>query len=57
MAKIYNKAHRVIIWLRKGAVNTERALEDIRLAANKELTKRSKKKINQQAILNLLQRP
>jgi hypothetical protein len=57
MAKIYSKAHRVIVWLGKGAVDTEGALEDICLAANEELTERSKKEINQQAILNLLQRP
>ncbi|PMD21123.1 HET-domain-containing protein [Hyaloscypha hepaticicola] len=54
IAKIYSKAHRVIIWLGRGAVDTEEALEDIRLAANEESTK---KEMNQQAILNLLQRP
>jgi hypothetical protein len=57
MAKIYTKAHRVIIWLGRGAVDTEGALEDIRLAANKELTERSKEEMNQQEILCLLQRP
>jgi hypothetical protein len=56
MAKIYTKAHRVIIWLGRGAVDTEGALEDIRLAANKELTERSKEEMNQQEILCLLQR-
>ena len=53
MAKIYSNAHRVIVWLGE---DTEGALEDIRLAANGEL-KRSKNEINQQAILNLLQKP
>ena len=57
MAKIYSNAHRVIVWLGKEAVDTKGALEDIRLVANKELTERSKKEMNQQAILNLLQRP
>ncbi|KAL5316368.1 hypothetical protein ACEPPN_015413 [Leptodophora sp. 'Broadleaf-Isolate-01'] len=57
MAKIYCSAHRVIVWLGEEAVGLEGALEDIRLAANKELTERSKKEINEQAILNLLQRP
>jgi hypothetical protein len=57
MAKIYSKAHRVIVWLGKEAVDTKGALEDISLAANEELTERSKKKVNKQAILNLLQRP
>ena len=55
MAKIYGKAHRVIVWLGKEAVDTEKALEDIRLAANEEPTERSKKEMNQQAILNLLE--
>jgi hypothetical protein len=57
MAKIYSKAHRVIVWLGKEAVDTKGALENIGLAANEELTERSKKEINKQAILNLLQRP
>ncbi|KAH9211013.1 heterokaryon incompatibility protein-domain-containing protein [Leptodontidium sp. 2 PMI_412] len=57
MAKIYAKAHRVIIWLGRGTADAEGALEDIRLAANEELTKSSKEEMNQQAILSLLQRP
>jgi hypothetical protein len=57
MAKIYSKAHRVIVWLGKEAVDTEGALEDICLAASGESTGRSKKQVNQQAIMNLLQRP
>ncbi|KAG4437277.1 hypothetical protein IFR05_007254 [Cadophora sp. M221] len=57
MAKIYSKAHRIIVWLGKEAVDTKGALEDISLATNEELTERSKKEINKQAILNLLQRP
>ena len=57
MAKIYSKAHRVIVWLGKEAVDTEGALEDICLTANEESIERSKKEINQQAILNLLHGP
>jgi hypothetical protein len=57
MAKIYSKAHRVIVWLGKEASDTEGSLEDIRLAANEESTERSRKEINRQAILNLLQGP
>jgi Heterokaryon incompatibility protein (HET) len=57
MAKIYSKAHRVIVWLGKEAIDTKGALEDILLAANEELTERSKKERNQQAIIKLLQRP
>jgi hypothetical protein len=56
MAKIYSCAHCVVVWLGKETKYTDRALEDIRLAANEELTERSKKEINQQAILSLLQR-
>jgi hypothetical protein len=57
MAKIYSKAHRVIVWLGKEEADTERALEDIRLAADNEPTKHSEKEINLEAILKLLQRP
>jgi hypothetical protein len=57
MAKIYSKAHRVIVWLGEEAVDTKGALSDIRLAADGESAKRSKKEINRQAIFKLLQRP
>ena len=59
MAKIYSNAHRVIVWLGEEVIDkdTKGALEDIRLAANEEFTERSKKEINQKAILSLLQRP
>jgi hypothetical protein len=57
MAKIYSNAYCVIVWLGEKAEDTEEALEDIRLVANKELMERLKKEPNQQAILNLLQRP
>jgi hypothetical protein len=57
MAMIYSKAHRVLVWLGETADNIEGALEDIQRAANEESTERSNKKINQEAISNLLQRP
>jgi hypothetical protein len=57
MAKIYSKAHRVIVWLGKEDADTKGALEDIYLAANEELMVRSGKEINHESILNLLQRP
>jgi hypothetical protein len=57
MAKIYSKAHRVIVWLGEEAIDTEEALDDIGHAANKESTEHPREKINQRAILNLLQRP
>jgi len=57
MAKIYGKAHRVIVWLGKEEVHIEGALEAIRLAASEESPEHSKKKINKQAILKLLHQP
>jgi hypothetical protein len=57
MAKIYSKAYRVVVWLGKEVADTEGALEDIRLAANEEYMERSKKDINRQAIIILLQGP
>jgi hypothetical protein len=57
MAKIYSNAHCVIVWLGEKTEDTDGALEDIRLAANKELTAHSEKDINQRAVLSLLQRP
>jgi hypothetical protein len=53
MAKIYSNALCVVIWLGDKIEDTDRALEDIQLAASKELTEGS----DQQAILSLLQRP
>ncbi|PMD15991.1 HET-domain-containing protein, partial [Hyaloscypha hepaticicola] len=55
MAKIYSNAHRVIVWLGEEVVEIKGALENIRLAANEELTERSKKE-KQLTILNLLRR-
>ncbi|KAF4635257.1 hypothetical protein G7Y89_g2840 [Cudoniella acicularis] len=57
MAKIYSQAICVLVWLGEETEDTDGALEDIRLAANKELTASSKKGINQQAVLALLERP
>jgi hypothetical protein len=57
MAQIYSKAHRVIVWLGEEGTDTKEALEDIRLAADGEISERLKKEMNQQTILNLLQRP
>ena len=57
MAKIYSNALCVIVWLGEETKDTNGALEDIQHAANEELMERSKKEINQQAILSLLQRP
>ena len=57
MAKIYNNAHRVIVWLGEEAVEIKGALQDIQLSANEEFAERSKKEINERAIRSLLHRP
>lgn len=57
MANIYCKANRVIVWLGEAVANGDRALNTIRIAADKESTKSSDHQTNQQAILDLLQRP
>lgn len=57
MANIYCKANRVIVWLGEAVANGDRALNTIRIAADKESTKSSDHQMNQQAILDLLQRP
>lgn len=54
MAMIYSKASRVLVWLGE-TVDLEGALEDIGRAANEESTERSDKKMNEKAIVNLLQ--
>jgi hypothetical protein len=54
--EIYSKAHRVVVWLGKEAVDSKGLLEDLRLAANDKSTEHPKKEIHQHAILNLLQR-
>lgn len=56
MAKIFSKATRVIVWLGGMEPDSDQALEDICLAANADYTEQSKKEVNQQPILNLLQR-
>lgn len=56
MAKIYSKAHRVIVWLRETTDNSNRALEEIRVAAGKGFMNSSDKEKILQAILALLQR-
>ena len=53
MAKIYSNALCVVVWLGEETEDTDGALKDIQLAANKAPTER----LNQQAILSLLQQP
>jgi len=57
MAKIYSKANRVIVWLGEMADNSDQALEEIRVAAQKESPNSLNDKTLKQAILALLQRP
>lgn len=55
MAKIYSKASQVVIWLGEAADNSDRALEEIVIAANQ--SEISSDKTARKAILALLQRP
>jgi hypothetical protein len=57
MAKIYSKASHVIVWLGDMADNSDQALEEIRVAAQKESPNSLNDKTLKQAILALLQRP
>jgi hypothetical protein len=57
MAKIYSKASRIVVWLGEMADDSDRALEEILVAADKQSTNRSNNGTIQQAILTLLQRP
>ncbi len=56
MSKIYSKASRVIVWLGEAENDSDRALEEIRLAAD-EMSNALVNKLTKQAILTLLQRP
>jgi Heterokaryon incompatibility protein (HET) len=56
MAKIYGQASCVIVWLGEGTNDSDQALEDIRNAAEDEVTDASKE-ANREAILKLLERP
>jgi hypothetical protein len=69
MAEIYSKASRVIVWLgplgevksdsdqKLKEIDSDQALEGIRLAADEMFTKPSLKEPTKQAILALLQQP
>jgi len=56
MAEIYSKASRVIVWLGEAENDSDRALEEIRLAADEMSSKPLVNKLAKQAILTLLQR-
>jgi hypothetical protein len=57
MAEIYSKASRVIVWLGESDGDGERALEDIRLAADNMPGRPATSDLARTAILALLQRP
>ncbi|KAF2193973.1 hypothetical protein K469DRAFT_651037 [Zopfia rhizophila CBS 207.26] len=57
MAKIYSKANRVIVWLGGTADDSDRAVEEIRVAAGKQSTYFSTHETLQKAIVALLRRP
>jgi uncharacterized membrane protein len=56
MAKIYGKANRVLVWLGEAANDSDRALEEIRVAADDESTNSLENKTIQEAFLALLRR-
>ncbi|OCK78570.1 HET-domain-containing protein, partial [Lepidopterella palustris CBS 459.81] len=56
MAEIYSKASRVIVWLGEAEKDSDRALEQIHLAADDTSTKPLVDELNKQAIRTLLQR-
>ncbi|TFB01906.1 hypothetical protein CCMA1212_006340 [Trichoderma ghanense] len=57
MAEIYSKASRVIVWLGEAANESDRALKQIRMAADEEKQKSSVTDEDRQAILAIVQRP
>jgi len=57
MAKIYGLANRVVVWLGEALDDSDRALEEIRVAGGKKSTNSSNNKTIQKAVLALLQRP
>jgi heterokaryon incompatibility protein (HET) len=59
MAKIYGQANCVVAWLGKAADDSDRALEEIRVAGGKKATDFSNNETihDQQAVFTLLQRP
>ncbi len=56
MAEIFSKANRVIVWLGESADNSDQALEEICVAAEKQSTNSANRERRLQAILALLQR-
>ncbi|KAH8665719.1 heterokaryon incompatibility protein-domain-containing protein [Tricladium varicosporioides] len=57
MAKIYAQAKSVLVWLGEAADNSDRALDEIRVAGGKGSTNPSNSDMIQQAIIALLDRP
>jgi hypothetical protein len=57
MAKIYNQANRVVVWLGEAADYSDLALEEIRVAGRKKSTNSSNNESIRRAVLALLQRP
>jgi hypothetical protein len=57
MAKIYGQAARVIVWLGEAAMNSDQALNDIRIAGIETSSCLPNKEAIEKSILALLQRP
>jgi hypothetical protein len=56
MARIYSQANRVVVWLGDSADDSDLALEEIRVARDKDFIYSNNER-TQQAVLALLQRP
>lgn len=57
MARIYNSASRVVVWLGEEIEEIEGALEDIQVASNEEPGKNSKEVVKKEHIIKLLKNP
>lgn len=57
MANIYGQANRVVVWLGEAADDSDRALEDIRLAADQKSANLPANDVAQKACFALLRRP
>ncbi|THV52588.1 hypothetical protein BGAL_0075g00340 [Botrytis galanthina] len=57
MARIYNSASRVVVWLGEEIEETKGALEDIQVASNEAPGKNSKEVVKKEHIIKFLQNP
>ena len=57
MAKIYGQAARVIVWFGEAAIDSDQALDSIRIAGIETSCRSPNKEVTEKSILALLQRP